>query len=78
MDFVDDGEGMPRIRESSLWDRVAEESAKFTAVMVPVAHDLNDRYSEGNEEKSEGRLLTQAEEKALREREVTHIYHDYQ
>jgi len=65
MEFVDDGDGgMPRMRESSLRDRVvdvAEEFAKFTAIMVPVAHDLNDQYSELKEKEKEGRLLTHAE-----------------
>eukprot|EP00593_Proboscia_inermis_P000233 CAMPEP_0171293052 /NCGR_PEP_ID=MMETSP0816-20121228/1126_1 /TAXON_ID=420281 /ORGANISM="Proboscia inermis, Strain CCAP1064/1" /LENGTH=84 /DNA_ID=CAMNT_0011763435 /DNA_START=178 /DNA_END=432 /DNA_ORIENTATION=- len=69
MEFMDDGDddGVPRMRESSLRDRVvdvAEEFAKFTAVMVPVAHDLNDRYSERKEKEKEGRLLTQAEKEA--------------
>ena len=40
---------------------VAEEFAKFTAVMVPVADQLTDRYSERMEVLNQGRLLSQAE-----------------
>ena len=53
-----------RMKPSSYRDRVvdvAEEFAKFTAVMVPVADDLVNRYSERKEKEEEGRLLTQAE-----------------
>jgi arsenic resistance protein ArsH len=53
-----------RMKESGFRDRVidvAEEFAKFTAVMVPVADDLTNRYSERKEKIKEGRLLTQAE-----------------
>eukprot|EP00592_Proboscia_alata_P015397 CAMPEP_0194396556 /NCGR_PEP_ID=MMETSP0174-20130528/125056_1 /TAXON_ID=216777 /ORGANISM="Proboscia alata, Strain PI-D3" /LENGTH=65 /DNA_ID=CAMNT_0039192639 /DNA_START=1535 /DNA_END=1732 /DNA_ORIENTATION=- len=52
---------------------VAEELAKFTVVMVPLAHDLNDRYSERKEKEKEGRLLTQAEKK-LHEKVKPHTY----
>mmetsp|Transcript_6858 Transcript_6858/g.7003 ORF Transcript_6858/g.7003 Transcript_6858/m.7003 type:complete len:141 (+) Transcript_6858:513-935(+) len=69
MEFVDDGDGgMPRMRESSLRNRVvgvAEEFAKFTSVMVLVAHDLSYRYSERKEKEKEGRLLTQAEKETV-------------
>ncbi|CAB9524260.1 reductase ArsH [Seminavis robusta] len=53
-----------RMKDSGFRDRVvdvAEEYAKFTAVMVPVADDLTNRYSERKEKIKEGRLLTQAE-----------------
>jgi arsenical resistance protein ArsH len=40
---------------------VAEEFAKFTAVMVPVSDQLTDRYSERMEIITKGRLLSQAE-----------------
>ena len=56
-----------RMRESSFRDRVldvAEEFAKFTAVMAPVADDLTNRYSERKEKEKEGKLLTQAEKEA--------------
>ena len=53
-----------RMKPSSYRDRVvdvAEEFAKFTAVMAPVSEDLTNRYSERKEKEKEGRLLTQAE-----------------
>lgn len=53
-----------RMKDSSFRDRVvdvAEEFAKFTAVMAPFSDQLNDRYSERKEKVKEGRLLTQAE-----------------
>lgn len=53
-----------RMKPSSYRDRVvdvAEEFAKFTAVMAPVSHDLTNRYSERKEKEAEGRLLSQAE-----------------
>uniref|UniRef100_A0A7S1FQU1 NADPH-dependent FMN reductase-like domain-containing protein n=1 Tax=Corethron hystrix TaxID=216773 RepID=A0A7S1FQU1_9STRA len=53
-----------RMKDSPLRDRVvdvAEEFAKFTAVMAPVAEELTNRYSERKEKAKEGRLLTQAE-----------------
>ena len=56
-----------RMKESSYRDRVvdvAEEFAKFTAVMVPVADDLTDRYSERKEIAKEGKLLSQAQKEA--------------
>jgi arsenical resistance protein ArsH len=59
-EFDDDG----RMKDSDYRDRVvdvAEEFAKFTAVMAPVADDLTNRYSERKEKAKEGRLLTQAE-----------------
>jgi arsenical resistance protein ArsH len=40
---------------------VAEEFAKFTAVLAPVSEQLTDRYSERREVMEQGRLLTQAE-----------------
>ncbi len=62
-EFDDDG----RMKASSYRDRVvdvAEEFAKFTAVITPVADDFNNRYSERKEKEKEGRLLTQAEKEA--------------
>lgn len=59
-EFDDNG----RMKDSSFRERVvdcAEEFAKFTAVMAPVAGDLTDRYSERKEKSKEGRLLTQLE-----------------
>ena len=56
-----------RMKESSFRDRVvdvAEEFAKFTAVMAPVSEELTDRYSERKEKEKEGKLLTQAEKEA--------------
>jgi arsenic resistance protein ArsH len=53
-----------RMKDSSFRDRavdVAEEFAKFTAVITPVSDKLNDRFSERKEKMKEGRLLTQAE-----------------
>jgi arsenic resistance protein ArsH len=69
-EFDDDG----RLKESSFRDRVvdvAEEFAKFTAVMVPVKDELTDRYSERKEKLEKGRLLTQAEKEAVKERNTT-------
>jgi len=57
------------MKDSSFRERivdVAEEFAKFTAVMVPVKDDLVDRYSERKEKLKEGRLLTQAEKDKIK------------
>ena len=59
-EFDDDG----RMKPSDYRDRVvdvAEEFAKFAAVMAPVSDDLTNRYSERMEKMKKGRLLTQAE-----------------
>jgi arsenic resistance protein ArsH len=59
-EFDDNG----RMKPSSFRDRVvdvAEEFAKFTAVMAPVSDDLTNRFSERKEKMAEGKLLTQAE-----------------
>jgi arsenic resistance protein ArsH len=59
-EFNEDG----RMKESSYRDRVvdvAEEFAKFSAVIAPVSDELTDRYSERKEKEAEGRLLSQAE-----------------
>lgn len=58
-----------RMKPSDFRDRVvdvAEEFAKFTAVMVPVADDLTNRYSERKEKEEKGRILTQAEKEAAK------------
>mmetsp|Transcript_18517 Transcript_18517/g.51674 ORF Transcript_18517/g.51674 Transcript_18517/m.51674 type:complete len:185 (+) Transcript_18517:164-718(+) len=58
------GGGGGRMKESSFRERVvdvAEEFAKFTAVMAPLKESLTDRYSERKEKAEQGRLLTQAE-----------------
>ena len=67
-EFDDNG----RMKDSSLRDRVidvAEEFAKFTSIMAPVADQLVDRYSERREKAKEGRLLTQAEKEVKKESE---------
>eukprot|EP00815_Leptocylindrus_aporus_P001546 CAMPEP_0116058214 /NCGR_PEP_ID=MMETSP0322-20121206/5068_1 /TAXON_ID=163516 /ORGANISM="Leptocylindrus danicus var. apora, Strain B651" /LENGTH=297 /DNA_ID=CAMNT_0003542363 /DNA_START=103 /DNA_END=996 /DNA_ORIENTATION=+ len=59
-EFDDDG----RMKDSSFRERVidcAEEFAKFTIAMAPIADDLVDRYSERKEKEEKGRLLSQAE-----------------
>lgn len=59
-EFDDSG----RMKESSFRERVvdvAEEFAKFTAVMAPIKESLTNRYSERKEKLNKGRLLTQAE-----------------
>jgi arsenic resistance protein ArsH len=69
-EFGDDG----RMKPSSFRDRVvdvAEEFAKFTAVMVPVSDDLTNRYSERKEKLAEGKLLTQAEKEARTDNTTT-------
>eukprot|EP00539_Tryblionella_compressa_P015912 CAMPEP_0178846682 /NCGR_PEP_ID=MMETSP0746-20121128/18200_1 /TAXON_ID=913974 /ORGANISM="Nitzschia punctata, Strain CCMP561" /LENGTH=312 /DNA_ID=CAMNT_0020511159 /DNA_START=9 /DNA_END=947 /DNA_ORIENTATION=+ len=63
-----------RMKPSSFRERVvdvAEEFAKFTAVMVPVKDDLTNRYSERKEKMEKGRLLTQAEKEEAKERKKT-------
>lgn len=58
----DDSTG--RMKPSDFRDRVvdvAEEFAKFTAVMTPVSDQLTDRFSERMEKVKEGRLLSQEE-----------------
>jgi arsenical resistance protein ArsH len=62
-----------RMKPSDMRDRVvdvAEEFAKFTAVMAPVSDELTDRYSERKETLEKGRLLTQ-EEKERQKTAVT-------
>jgi arsenical resistance protein ArsH len=59
-----------RMKASDMRDRVvdvAEEFAKFTAVMAPVSDELTDRYSERKERLEKGRLLTQAEKEKIKE-----------
>jgi len=67
-EFDDNG----RMRESSFRERVvdvAEEFAKFTAVMTPVKKSLTNRYSERKEKaKNLGRLLTQAQKEKGKEK----------
>jgi len=65
-EFDDNG----RMKESDFRDRIvdcAEEFAKFTAIMAPVADTLNDRFSERKEKAKEGKLLTQTEKEAMKE-----------
>jgi len=62
-EFDDNG----RMKESAFRERVidvAEEFAKFTAVMTPVKDSLTNRYSERKEQIEKGRLLTQAEKES--------------
>jgi arsenic resistance protein ArsH len=66
-EFDDNG----RMKESSFRERVvdvAEEFAKFTAVMTPVKESLTNRYSERKEKEEKGRLLTQAEKEKEKEK----------
>ena len=68
-EFDDNG----RMKESSFRERVvdvAEEFAKFTAVMAPLKEPLTDRYSERKEKEAKGRLLTQAEKEKEKEKET--------
>ncbi|KAG7365266.1 arsenical resistance protein ArsH [Nitzschia inconspicua] len=63
-----------RMKPSDFRDRVvdvAEEFAKFTAVMAPYKDSLTDRYSERKETLEKGRLLTQAEKEASNEKAKT-------
>ncbi|KAJ1461218.1 flavoprotein-like protein, partial [Pelagophyceae sp. CCMP2097] len=58
-----------RMRDSDLRDRVcdvAEEFAKFTALLAPNSNALNDRFSERKELAAQGRLRTQAEKEAAK------------
>jgi hypothetical protein len=60
-----------RMKESNFRERVidvAEEFAKFTAVMAPVKDDLTNRYSERKEKIEKGRLLSQAEKESEKEK----------
>jgi arsenic resistance protein ArsH len=69
-EFGDDG----RMKDSDFRGRVvdvAEEFAKFTAVMVPVKDDLVNRYSERMEQLEKGRLLTQAEKEKSKDLNMT-------
>ena len=61
------------MKESSFRERVvdvAEEFAKFTAVMAPLKDALTDRYSERKEKAEKGRLLTQAEKEKDKEKKT--------
>jgi arsenical resistance protein ArsH len=69
LEFGEDG----RMKPSDFRDRlvdVAEEFAKFTAVMAPVSEDLTNRYSERMEKIKEGKLLTQAEKESKKAAET--------
>eukprot|EP00594_Rhizosolenia_setigera_P019394 CAMPEP_0178957478 /NCGR_PEP_ID=MMETSP0789-20121207/10944_1 /TAXON_ID=3005 /ORGANISM="Rhizosolenia setigera, Strain CCMP 1694" /LENGTH=318 /DNA_ID=CAMNT_0020639747 /DNA_START=145 /DNA_END=1101 /DNA_ORIENTATION=- len=58
-----------RMKPSSFRERVvdcAEEFAKFTIALTPIANDLTDRYSERKEKEEKGRLLSQAEKERLK------------
>jgi len=68
-EFDDEG----RMKPSSFRERVvdvAEEFAKFTAVMAPVKESLTNRYSERKEKAEKGRLLTQAEKEKEKAKET--------
>ena len=61
------------MKESSFRERVvdvAEEFAKFTAVMAPLKESLTDRYSERKEKADKGRLLTQAEKEKAKDKKL--------
>ena len=63
-----------RMKATSYRDRVvdvAEEFAKFTAIMAPVSEELTDRYSERKEKAAKGRLLSQAEKETEKEKNKT-------
>jgi len=67
-EFTDDG----RMKPSGLRDRVVdvmEELVKFTLLTRPVADMLVDRYSERDEKRKKGRLLSQQEKEAEKEAE---------
>jgi len=67
--FDDDG----RMKDSDFRGRVvdvAEEFHKFTLIMREYKDDLNDRYSERFETAEKGRLQTQAEKEAARDKEL--------
>jgi arsenical resistance protein ArsH len=68
-EFDDDGRMKPSSFRERLVD-VAEEFAKFTAVMAPYKDSLTDRYSERKEKLEQGRLLTQAEKEASKEKQT--------
>jgi len=68
-EFDDNG----RMKDSSFRGRVvdvAEEFAKFTAIMAPVKDSLTDRYSERKEKAEKGRLLTQAEKEKEKKKSI--------
>ena len=69
MEFDDGG----RMKASSLRDRVvdvAEELFKFSLLLRDVTPFLVDRYSEREEKREKGRLLSQAEKEALKVKDV--------
>eukprot|EP00523_Entomoneis_sp_CCMP467_P000342 CAMPEP_0168747680 /NCGR_PEP_ID=MMETSP0724-20121128/15783_1 /TAXON_ID=265536 /ORGANISM="Amphiprora sp., Strain CCMP467" /LENGTH=322 /DNA_ID=CAMNT_0008795481 /DNA_START=422 /DNA_END=1390 /DNA_ORIENTATION=- len=70
-----DDENGGRMKPSSFRDRVvdcAEEFAKFNAlVRGPHADELTNRYSERKEKEEKGRLLTQAEKEAEKDKNAT-------
>jgi arsenic resistance protein ArsH len=62
-----------RLKPSSNRDRlvdVCEELVKVSLVIGPHMDMLNDRYSEREETKEKGRLLTQAEKEAEKDKVV--------
>jgi len=68
-EFDDDG----RMKDSDFRGRVvdvAEEFYKFTLIMREYKDDLNSRYSERFETAEKGRLQTQAEKEAARDKEM--------
>jgi len=59
---------MPSSNRDRLVD-VCEELVKFTILLIPHGQVLGDRYSEREERRVKGRLLTQAEKEASKDRE---------
>jgi len=65
--FTPAGRLMPSSNRDRLVD-VCEELVKFTVLLLPHAQVLGDRYSEREEKRVKGRLLTQAEKEKEKDR----------
>ena len=59
---------MPSSNRDRLVD-VCEELVKFTILLIPHGQVLGDRYSEREERRVKGRLWTQAEKEASKDKE---------
>ena len=59
---------MPSSNRDRLVD-VCEELVKFTILLIPHGQVLGDRYSEREERRVKGRLLTQAEKEASKDKD---------